>query len=78
MKFTKLAVLLFAIVAFVSCKKEEEKPADVIENTTVIEETVIVQDTVKEVEAEKDGTSVKVNGEGVEVDSKNLDIEIKK
>jgi hypothetical protein len=76
MKFTKLAVLLFAIVAFVSCKKEEEKPAEVIENTTVIEETVIVQDTVKE--TEKDGTSVKVSGEGVEVDSKNLDVEIKK
>jgi hypothetical protein len=76
MKFTKLAVLLFAIVAFVSCKKEEEKPAEVIENTTVIEETVIVQDTVKE--AEKDGTSVKVNSNGVEVESKDLDIEVKK
>ena len=76
MKFTKLAVLLFAIVAFVSCKKEEEKPAEVIENTTVIEETVVVQDTVKE--TEKDGTSVKVSSEGVEVDSKNLDIEVKK
>ena len=76
MKFTKLAVLLFAIVAFVSFKKEEEKPAEVIENTTVIEETVIVQDTVKE--AEKDGTSVKVNSNGVEVESKDLDIEVKK
>lgn len=78
MKFTKLFVLLFAVVAFASCKKEEEKPVETIEtNTNTIEkETVIVKDTVK-VEETK-GTSVKVNSNGVEVESKSVDVEVKK
>ncbi len=73
MKFTKLFVLLFAITVFVSCKKEE-KPVETIETTTVEKETVIVKDTVKAT----DGTSIKVNGDGVEVKSKSVDVEVKK
>ncbi len=67
MKFTKLFVLLFAITAFVSCKKEE-KQVETIETTTVEKETVIVKDTVTVKDTvNSDGTSVKVNGDGIEV-----------
>ncbi len=73
MKFAKLCVLLFAITAFVSCKKEE-KPVETIETTTVEKETVIVKDTV----ATPEETSVKVSGDGIEVKSKKVDVEVKK
>lgn len=77
MKFTKLCVLLLAITAFAACKKEEEK-TETIETTTVEKETVIVKDTVTATPQEKDGTSVKVSGDGVEVKSKEVDVEVKK
>jgi hypothetical protein len=57
-----------------SCDKKEEKTTEVIETNTIEKETVIVKDTVKE----KDGTSVKISGDGVDVDSKDVDVEIKK
>lgn len=78
MKFTKLCVLLLAITAFAACKKEEEKTIETIETTTVEKETVIVKDTVTATPEEKDGTSVKVSGDGVEVKSKDVDVEVKK
>ena len=73
MKFTKICVLLFVITVFVSCKKEE-KPVETIETTTVEKETVIVKDTV----ATPEETSVKVSGDGIEVKSKKVDVEVKK
>jgi len=78
MKLTKLCVLLFSITLFVACK-QEEKPTEVevIETNTVEKETVIIKDTVKVVPEEKKGTSVKINSDGVEVDSKNIDVEVK-
>lgn len=78
MKFTKLLVLLFAITVFVSCKKEEEKPVETIETTTVEKETVIIKDTAKTTPEKTDGTSVKVSGDGIEVKSKTVDVEVKK
>jgi len=78
MKFTKLFVLLFAITVFVSCKKEEEKPVETIETTTVEKETVIIKDTAKATPEKTDGTSVKVSGDGIEVKSKTVDVEVKK
>ena len=78
MKFTKLCVLFFSLVVFVSCKKEEEKTPDTIETTTVEKETVIVTDTVNAAPVEADGTSVKISGDGVEVNSSKVDVEVKK
>lgn len=79
MKFTKLCVLFFAITAFVSCKKEEEKPVDTIETTKIEKETVIVKDTVKVTTPEETkATSVKVGSDGVEVKSKDVQVEVKK
>lgn len=77
MKFTKLCVVLFALTVFISCKKEE-KPAETIETTTVEKETVIIKDTVKANPEETKGTSVKVNSDGVDVETKNVEVEIKK
>ena len=77
MKITKLFVLLFAITVFVSCKKEE-KPVETIETTTVEKETVIIKDTVNASPEKTDGTSVKVSGDGIEVKSKTVDVEVKK
>ncbi|MEO7976521.1 hypothetical protein [Flavobacterium sp.] len=76
MKITKLCVLLFSITLFVACKKEE-KPVEVIKTNTVEKETVIVKDTVKVVPKEEKATSVKINSDGVKVDSKNIDVEVK-
>ena len=76
MKITKLCVLLFSITLFVACKKEE-KPVEVIETNTIEKETVIVKDTVKVVPKEEKATSVKINSDGVKVDSKNIDVEVK-
>ena len=76
MKFTKLCVLLFSITLFVACKKEE-KPVEVIETNTVEKETVIIKDTVNVVPKEEKATSVKINSDGVKVDSKNIDVEVK-
>lgn len=79
MKFIKLSVLLFAITAFVSCKKEEAKPTETIETTTIEKETVIVKDTTTPPPpTETKGTSVKVNSNGVEVESKDVNVEVKK
>ena len=70
---------LFTFLMATSCiNKEEEKKPDIIENntvetTTVEKETVIVRDSVR-----PDGTTIKVNSDGVEVDSKDVDVEIKK
>lgn len=77
MKLTKLCVLLFSITVFVACK-QEEKPADVevIETNTVEKETVIIKDTVNVTPAETKGTSVKVNSNGVEIESKDLDVKV--
>ena len=77
MKLTKLCVLLFSITLFVACK-QEEKPVEVIETNTVEKETVIIKDTVSVAPAETNGTSVKINSNGVEVDTKNIDVEVKK
>lgn len=76
MKLTKLCVLLFSITLFVACK-QEEKPVEVIETHTVEKETVVIKDTVNVAPTEKSGTSVKINSDGVKVDSKNIDVEIK-
>ena len=77
MKLTKLCVLLFSITVFVACK-QEEKPADVevIETNTVEKETVIIKDSVNVTPAETKGTSVKVNSNGVEIESKDLDVKV--
>lgn len=63
------------MLLLLSCDKKEEKTTETIETNTIEKETVIIKDTVQEKE---DGTSVKVNGDGVEVDSKDVDVEIKK
>ena len=77
MKFTKICMLLFAVTVFVSCKKEE-KPVETIETTTIEKETVIIKDTVNTPPEKTDGTTVKLSGDGVEVKSKDVDVEVKK
>jgi len=74
MKKFSLILGLSLFFALSSCDKKEEKTTETIETNTVEKETVIVKDTVKE----NDGTSVKISGDGVDVDSKDVDVEIKK
>lgn len=77
MRKTGLYLGLFASLLILSCGKKEEKTIEHIETNTV--ERV---ETVKNVEtkdtATNNGTSVKINGNGVSVDSKDVDVEIKK
>lgn len=77
MKKTALYLGLFTSLLVISCKGKEEKTVENNETKTIerVEtvKTVQVQDT-----AAKNGTSVKINGNGVSLDSKDVDVEIKK
>ncbi len=72
-----LCLGMIALVMLSSCKKEEEGTTDTIETTTTT--NTIETDTVivKEQPAENEGTSVKIDSNGVQVDSKKLDVKIK-
>ncbi len=74
MKCKTIGALLFSVLFLVSCKQEADKTTETIETKTIEKETVIVKDTVKEA----DGTSVKVSSDGVDVNSKDVKIEVKK
>lgn len=74
MKNIGICLSMLSMVLVMSCDKKEEKTTETIETNTIEKETVIVQDTVKE----KEGTSVKISGDGVDVDSDDVDVEIKK
>ena len=80
MKCSNLGVLLFSMMVLVSCKKEEEvKEAEKVTTETIEKQTVIIRDTVEVAKPEeKKGTSVKVSSEGLELNSKDIDVEIKK
>ncbi|MBP6556901.1 MAG: hypothetical protein KA213_00950 [Flavobacterium sp.] len=74
MKNVGIGLSMLSMLLLMACDKKEEKTTQVIETKTIEKETVIVKDTVKE----KEGTSVKISSEGVDVDSKDVDVEIKK
>lgn len=73
MKNIGLCLGMIAFLLITSCAKKEEKTTEVIETKTIEKETVIVKDSVK-----PDGTTIKVNSNGVSVDGDDLDVEIKK
>lgn len=75
MKKVVLCIGLFSFLMITSCDKKVEKTVESTETTTVVQDTI-----VKEVPApqEESGTSVKINDDGVNVDSKDVDVEIKK
>lgn len=73
----KKIILCFGLLAVMlaACEKKVEKTVETeTQTTTVVRDTV----TVKEPAKEEDGTSVKINNNGVDVDSKDVDVEIKK
>jgi hypothetical protein len=72
MKNSVIGIGLISFLMMASCGPKEEKTKEVIETKTIEKETVIVRDSVK-----PDGTTIKVSGKGVSVDSKDVDIEIK-
>ena len=73
MKNIGLCIGMISFLMITSCAKKEEKPTEVIETKTIEKETVIVKDSVK-----PDGTTIKVNSNGVSVDGDDVDVEIKK
>lgn len=73
MKNIGLCLGMISFLLITSCAKKEEKTTEVIETKTIEKETVIVKDSVK-----PDGTTIKVNSNGVSVDGDDLDVEIKK
>jgi hypothetical protein len=74
MKKIQLGLALITALMISSCEKKVEKT---VETTT--ETTTVVKDTVvKEQAKEEDGTSVKINSDGVDVNSKDVEVEIKK
>lgn len=79
MKCTNICVLLFSTIAFLSCKQEAEKTIDTVETHTIQKETVIEKDTVVIKDTVKpEGTTVKVNSNGIAIDSKDMKVEVKK
>ncbi|WP_395046047.1 hypothetical protein [Flavobacterium sp.] len=77
MKKAGLYLGLFTSLLVISCGGKEEKTVENNETKTIerVEtvKTVQVQDTTA-----KNGTSVKISGNGVSLDSKDVDVEIKK
>ncbi|MEO5777453.1 MAG: hypothetical protein ABIQ27_11140 [Flavobacterium sp.] len=73
-----ICMAIFAAMMIASCGKKEETPTEVNTTTesTTVEKTVVV-DTVA-AKPKDDGTSVKINSDGVDVDSKDVDVVIKK
>lgn len=76
MKKITLCLGLFAFLAFASCDKKTEKTVETTETTTVVQDTV-VKEVPAEAPKEDDGTSVKVSSDGVDVNSKDVDVEVK-
>ncbi|MGV3696211.1 hypothetical protein [Flavobacterium sp.] len=73
----KKIILCFGLVSFLlmaSCDKKVEKTVETTETTTVVQDTVVKEVPVEE----KEGTSVKINSDGVDVNSKEVEVEIKK
>ncbi|QBZ98660.1 hypothetical protein [Flavobacterium sangjuense] len=77
MKKIGLCLAMIAFLMISACDKKVEKTTETetIENTTIVQDTVVKEVPV---EAEEEGTSVKVSNNGVDVDSKDVDVEIKK
>lgn len=75
MKKIILCLGLFSFTVLTSCEKKTERTVETTEHTTVVKDTVTVKE---EVPKKDDGTSVKVSNDGVNVDSKDVDVEIKK
>ncbi len=73
MKNIGLCLAFFSFLMITSCGKKVEKTTDTIETNTVTTDTV-----VKEVSKEEDGTSVKIDSNGVDVNSKKVELEVKK
>ncbi len=73
MKNIGLCLAFFSFLMITSCDKKVEKTTDTIETNTVTTDTV-----VKEVSKEEDGTSVKIDSNGVDVNSKKVELEVKK
>jgi hypothetical protein len=76
----KKATLLFgalSLMALVSCKKEEKEvdvDAPAADTTIVVHETApapVTTDTVVVKPEESDGTSVKINSDGLDINSKD-------
>ena len=79
MKRTTICVMLFSTIAFLSCKQEAEKTTETVETNTIQKETVIETDTLVIKDTVKpEGTSVKVNSDGIDIDSKDMKVEVKK
>ncbi|MCF6132214.1 hypothetical protein [Flavobacterium wongokense] len=77
---SKKIILCFGLASFLmfaSCDKKTEKTVETTETTTVVQDTV-VKEVPAEEPKEEDGTSVKINNNGVDVNSKDVDVEIKK
>jgi hypothetical protein len=74
MKNVGLYIGMVSFLMMVSCDKKSEKTTETIETNTVQKETVIIKDTVKE----PDGTSIKISNDGIDVDSKEVKVEVKK
>ncbi len=73
----KKIILCFGLASFLlmaSCDKKVEKTVETTETTTVVQDTVVKEVPVEE----KEGTSVKINSDGVDVNSKEVEVEIKK
>lgn len=73
MKNILVCLGLITLITTSSCDKKVEKTTETIETNTVVRDTV-----VKEVPPKEEGTSVKINNEGIDVDSKDVKVEVKK
>lgn len=80
----KKIVLCLGLITFLtisSCEKRTEQQTETTETTETTTTAAPVNDPdtiVVKQEAPKEGTSVKIGNDGIDVDSKDVDVEIKK
>ncbi len=74
MKNAKLYLALFSLLCIAACKQREEVSTESVEtNTETITEVPNDTVVVKAVDEAPEGTAVKIDGDGISVDSKNGD-----
>ena len=75
MKKIVLCIGLFSFLMITSCEKKTQQTETTETTTTSTTDTDTI--VVKQ-EAPKEGTSVKIGNDGIDVDSKDVDVQIKK
>ncbi len=78
MKKSGLYLGLLSLLLLMACKEKEVVQSETVETTKTVSDHTSDTVVVKTEEKAPDGTAVKVNSNGISVDSKDVNVEVKK